>query len=114
MKTSGLPKKIIIKSSADFGRVFKSGTVHKGKYFILFILKSSSRRVGFTIEKGIKPAVKRNRIKRKSREVWRLCAWQYEPVTMIMLAKRTVLHGAFDDLKNDFIALMNRAAVQKT
>ncbi|MBD3385789.1 ribonuclease P protein component [candidate division KSB1 bacterium] len=108
MKPFALPKDAIIKSPVDFYKHYKGGKVFKGKLFILFIRKSPSHKIGFTVEKGIKSAVKRNRIKRKSREIWRLYARQYHPVSMIMLARESVFSASFIDLRNDFISIMTK------
>lgn len=107
MKPFALPKDAIIKFPVDFYKHYKGGKVFKGKFFILFIRKSPSHKVGFTIEKGIKSAVKRNRIKRKSREIWRLHARRYHPVSMILLARESVWSASFKDLRNDFTSVMN-------
>ncbi len=63
-----------IKRRADFVRCYAENKRYFTKYFVLFVRKQEENgwRAGFTVSKKMGNAVRRNRIKRVLREVFRL------------------------------------------
>ncbi len=73
-----LSRDIILKKRSDISRVLKSGSRIPGKVFNTFIYNSGNNRVAFLINKRVGNAVKRNRMKRLVREVFRLKKEKFE------------------------------------
>jgi ribonuclease P protein component len=73
MKREDFPKKIKVKKSSEFNRIMKSGTKKLGGNIVLYRIRSpeEGQKFGIKISKGIKGAVKRNKIKRIIRETLR-------------------------------------------
>ena len=74
MKGLGLPKERLLKKSQEFSRVYKSGSRLRGKGFSL-IFKANNltySRLGISVNRRIRGAVYRNRIKRIIKENFRL------------------------------------------
>ncbi len=110
-----LPKNVIIKKSQEFRDILSSGIFFKSPNFTLVARPSSSTRIGFTVQRRIKTAVKRNRIKRRCRELWRLC-WHRLSIRadIILIGKESVHDTAFDVLKLEFLRLLKRLNSNKS
>ena len=62
-----------LKKTSEFRKVFTFGKRRYGRYVIIYILKEKkeANRAGFIVKKCIGKAVKRNKVKRRLREIWR-------------------------------------------
>ena len=74
MKEFGLPKGRIIRKTGEFDRVYRSGQRFRGNGFVVIVLPSNQAesRLGISVQRKAGNAVRRNRIKRLVREVFRL------------------------------------------
>jgi ribonuclease P protein component len=74
MKTYGLPKEHLLKNNREFDRVYRSGKRCKGNGFSIIYLQAEQKgnRLGISVQRKVGCAVRRNRIKRIIREVFRL------------------------------------------
>ncbi len=74
MKPHGLPKHHLLRSKREFDLVYKKGKRRHHKNFSLIFTDNGLEynRLGISIQKKTGNAVKRNRIKRITREVFRL------------------------------------------
>ncbi len=75
MPDCGFPKKIRVKRQSEFDQIIKKGSKKLGENLVLYRLRSSSdegQKFGIKIARGIKGAVKRNKIKRVIRETLRI------------------------------------------
>lgn len=65
---------VSLKKNADFRRVYRTGFSVADRYLVIYKSASNSEKpqIGFSISKRLGNAVKRNRIKRRLREICRL------------------------------------------
>lgn len=81
-------------NNRDFTRVYRKGTWKRGRFIGLHFLKhrgryaSGSARVGFTVNRSLKNAVERNRMKRLLREAFRLSQLIIMPGVDIVVSGR--------------------------
>lgn len=74
MRKEAFPRSIRIKKESEFRLIFQHGIKSKGENLIVFRLKRADeqgQKFGIKIARGIKRAVKRNKIKRLIREILR-------------------------------------------
>lgn len=96
-----LPKSEILRREADFRNVFNNGKSWEGKYIRFIFLAGPKRQVGFLVSKNFGNAVKRNRAKRRMREVYRHYKVQLGNYYILMLAKPGLLTSRFVELEED-------------
>ncbi len=74
MKTYGLPKTSLLRKSREFNRVYQCGNRLRGDGFAVIYLNGEQQetRLGISVQRKVGNAVRRNRIKRIIREVFRL------------------------------------------
>ena len=114
VKRDRLDKRRIIKSSRTFNELFQNVTKSTSKYFLLVYRKSDALKFGFTVSKKIRGAVKRNRAKRRLRELFRLNQDKFpNDKEIIFMAKPGVEHEKFDVLATDFLNLAIKLETQK-
>ncbi len=108
MKKS-LPKKIILKKNKSFNKVFKKGDKFSSQFFMAYLIPSDSLHVGFAAQRGYKNKPQRNRLKRITRELWRLNYKEFNfSFDMVLVTKISVLNTEHDIFKNDFKILLNK------
>ncbi|MCL2340337.1 MAG: ribonuclease P protein component [Proteobacteria bacterium] len=85
-----LPKRHLLRTTGDFQRVYRSGRRLKGEGFGLIFLANALayNRLGISVHRKAGNAVRRNRIKRLIREVFRLHRDQFPPAADIVLTVR--------------------------
>lgn len=96
------PQKEIIRKADDFGEIFADGRRWHEKYMIIVYKSGSERRVGFAVSKRLGNAVKRNRMKRRMREIYRFRRTQIGSLEMILVAKSGLERARFQDLQEGF------------
>ena len=69
----GFPKRIRVKRQSEFAQIISEGSKKSGQHLVLYRLRSpdDGQKFGIKIGRGIKGAVKRNKIKRIIRETLR-------------------------------------------
>jgi len=74
VKRFGLSKECLLRKSREFAQVYGKGARRKGAGFSLIYLDNglAGNRLGVSVHRLIRGAVRRNRIKRMFREVFRL------------------------------------------
>lgn len=110
MKKEGFPKEIRIKKDLEFKEVIKKGEKKIGEKLILFILKkdNTSLKFGIRVDKTIKKATKRNRIKRIIRKILRKRKDKFLPGERIVVVYKSLEENVkLKELQKDFDNLVH-------
>ncbi|HIP39602.1 MAG TPA: ribonuclease P protein component [Desulfocapsa sulfexigens] len=85
-----LPKTALLRKGREFDKVYRQGTRWRGKGFSLIFCPNELgfNRIGISVHRKLKGAVKRNRIKRIIRESFRLQRSLYPECADIVFAVR--------------------------
>lgn len=98
-----------LKKNNEFKQVFAKGIRKSGKYAIVFVLsrKRQNNRVGIIVKKSIGNAVKRNKIKRRLRELWRKQVSQLiQGSDVVIIARKEIGEASFKEIENDLLELL--------
>lgn len=108
-----MQKKYRLKRRSDFRRVFRAGTSVANRQFILYIYHRKEEgppRVGVSVSKKLGKAVKRNRIRRRIKEVVR--QWVEEipdGVDLVVIARQPVATMDFSQIRSSLNHLFKKA-----
>ncbi len=122
MENCGFPKRTRVKKKSEFNQIIKNGSKKFGKNIVLYRLRSSGegQKFGIKITRGIKGAVKRNKIKRIIRETLRKNKDKFDPNEKVVVLFKSPSKGMnrmartkeidFDKLKGELENLIRRKA----
>ncbi len=105
MKKEGFPKGIRIKKKTEFEQIVKKGKKTVGKSLILYTLDSEekSQKFGINLNRNLKGAVRRNRIKRLLREILRKNKDKFkEHEKVLILYKSATGEESYQELLSEF------------
>ncbi len=104
-----LRKSKIVKNPRTFDEVFSDGVRHYSKHIILLTTHSHKTQVGFAVSGKIKGAVKRNRAKRRLREIVRINSAALPTNRAIVFVARPGIEGVnFKSLNDDYRNLLDQ------
>jgi ribonuclease P protein component len=98
-----------LKKNNEFKQVFTKGIRKSGKYTIVFIFsgKKQNNRLGIIVKKSIGNAVKRNKIKRRLREIWRKQINQLlQGSDVVIVARKEIGEASFNEIENELLKLL--------
>jgi len=109
VKKYGLAKRQVLKSAAQFDRIFTTGRRYNSQHLLIILQDAPEQRVGFAVSKRIRGAVPRNRAKRRLRELYRLNRDRLsQTVEIVMMAKVGFNESPFDTLTNEYLGILQR------
>lgn len=109
-----LSKRELIKSSSEFREIFEKGKALRGRYLTVFFKTSEERKIGFALKRELRGAVKRNKVKRRLREIYRKEKRRIDPqVEMILLAGKRTETADYDRLREDLLETLDGAGLLK-
>ncbi|HUE62706.1 MAG TPA: ribonuclease P protein component [Chthoniobacterales bacterium] len=112
------PENRRLTQSAEFAQVKKNGRVYRGRSVLLGILRANNAtrfRAGFITSRALGPAVARNRVRRRLREIVRKHQHEIVDGTWIVTIARTHAVGAtYQQLEVEWLRLAKRASILAT
>jgi ribonuclease P protein component len=98
----------------DFWQVRKNGKCKADKLAVLCVLENnlSHNRFGFVVGKRIGKAVRRNRIRRRMREVVRLRIPQIDiGYDLVFIARAPIEKASYKEIEGSLVGLLGRAGL---
>jgi ribonuclease P protein component len=112
MKREGFPRQIRIKKESEFNSIIQGARKTSGRHLILYRLVGDSRsgqKLGIRAARGIKPAVRRNAVKRIVREVLRKNRHRFdENEAVVVVCKHTAGAQEPSQLREELERLISR------
>lgn len=111
-----LEKSEHLRKALDFKRVYSQGKSCADHFIVLFVFPNEleRNRIGLSVSKKIGKAVKRNRVKRLFREVYRLNKDKIiQGVDLIFLARKDATKLDFPKMERAILRLYKRARIIK-
>ena len=108
MKPNGLPKNKIIKSRIKIAEILKTGNRKEGELLTIFV-KSEKDEPAFAllVDKNLKRATERNRLKRMTRELVRTSKKVFKRSSAIIMIKPAAENQTYWQIKADFDNLLS-------
>lgn len=108
LKDPGFPKAMHLRSRQDYLRVQKTGRAKRGQLLILIALENGlpSSRFGLTVSGRLGNAVKRNKVRRRIREIQRINRHVIKPgYDIIAVARIQAGPADFSEIEKEFLVL---------
>lgn len=101
-----------IRSTKEFKEIFRSGERRALKHLTIIFIEKNGFKFGITFKRDAKPAVKRNRIKRRLIEIIKMRKeLMKKDIHMVIHFSKTGLDLSFDELSDEFIHLLKDARI---
>lgn len=116
LKNLQFPRAVKIRSRSDYLRIQNTGRQERGRYLILLTAHNdlSVSRFGITVSRRNGNAVRRNRIKRKIREVQRLNQGRFgQGHDIVVIARHLSAKATFSQLENEYLHLARKAGLME-
>lgn len=112
----GLPRQQRLRRTADYIAVRQRGRSWPGRFLILATLEQAPPAggplAGFTVTRGVGPAVVRNRVRRRLREIVREFLPRIrQPVMIVTIPRRAAADAEFAELRREWEKLARRAGI---
>ena len=104
-------KSTTLTASPEFERVYRNGSVYRGKLFSVHALPNSigEPRLGLSVSKKVGTAVTRNKVRRRLREVFRFSAQRLpDDLDFVISARPAAADASFDELIEEFSRSVRR------
>lgn len=105
-----------LRRNSDFQRVRQLGKIYASPLMVLAFLRNGleDSRFGFVVSKRLGNAVKRNKIKRRMREIARTRLINIEPgFDIVLIARKPIAQAGFSEMEKNFEQLLKRARLTK-
>lgn len=102
---------VSLKKNYEFGRVYKKGKFHAGKYLVLYVLKNKFDyiRLGITATRKFGKSTKRNRVRRLIRENYRQMEEKIKPgYDLVIVARKTDEMPDYMEIKKEMKFLFKK------
>ncbi len=107
-----LPRNLSIKKSTEFREIFRSGKRRAGEHLSIIYIEKKGFKYGITFRKDAKPAVKRNRTKRRIIQMIRSKReLLMKDIHMVVHILKSGMELSFDELEEEFFRLLAEARI---
>ena len=97
---------------SEFEKVFSRGKRFFNGVLTVYALKGEERKAGFVVRRTVRSAVRRHRLKRLLREIFRQNKDKYcEKVLIVIVAGEKADRLRFSELERSFLQLLDKAGV---
>lgn len=94
---------------AEFKKVFSEGKRCSNGILTVYFLKHETRKAGFVVRRAVRPVVRRNRLKRLLREIYRRNKANVpEDLAVVVIAGEKASGLSFGELEKSFLKLLKR------
>jgi ribonuclease P protein component len=93
-------------ASPEFKRVYGKGSVYRGRLFSVHVLPNDlgKPRLGLSVSKRVGTAVRRNRVRRRLKEVFRRRAEDLSgSLDLVISARSAAAEASFEELNTEFL-----------
>jgi ribonuclease P protein component len=98
-------------ASPEFERVYRNGSVYRGRLFSVHALPNTigEPRLGLSVSKKVGTAVKRNKVRRRLKEVFRFSAIRLpDNLDFVISARPAAAEASFEELNEEFSRSVHR------
>lgn len=110
-----MDKSLSLRSNRDYQRVYKRGRAYYNRNFSLIVYRSNNgSRIGFSVTKKYGNAVKRNRIKRRLREIVRNNFSKFDKgLDMVIIPKKNTENLNYSQLESSLLHVVRKVEAKK-
>jgi ribonuclease P protein component len=104
-------KSTSLTASPEFERVYRNGSVYRGKLFSVHVLPNTigKLRLGLSVSKKVGSAVKRNKVRRRLKEVFRSSMERLSgDLDFVISARPAAAEATFEELNEEFLRSLHR------
>lgn len=109
-----LAKKYRLTKRGSFRYVYNKGERFSCGILNIVFVKGKSLKIGFSVSNKVGHAVKRNKLRRRLRAIFRELAPSLNAAQIVVVAKPSAAEVSFDCLKNEVVRLLKKSALFKT
>jgi len=104
-------KSTSLTASPEFERIYRNGSVYRGKLFSVHVLPNTigKPRLGLSVSKKVGNAVKRNKVRRRLKEVFRSSMERLSgDLDFVISARPAAAEATFEELNEEFLRSLHR------
>ena len=103
-----------LKKNYEFHRLYRKGKSVATPFLVLYVRvgRRPGNRVGFTVSNKLGKAVKRNRVRRRLREIYRLHEGRFVPGTeLVIVARGRAVTASYRQLESAFLSACGKLGI---
>ena len=103
-----------LKLNHIFRRLYNNGNQAANRYLALYCRRNrtTGNRVGITTGKKLGKAVRRNRVRRRLREIYRIHEHRFKPgYDLVVVARSAAVDATFAQLQGAYLALASKLGI---
>ena len=108
VKKFGFGKESRIRENKLIKKIYNKGFFYRGEFLYIHFLPEKEKKFSVRLERGIKGGLKRNRLRRRLREIIRNSSPSLKNGLYIVSGRKSALMENYDTIKNDFGKICER------